>query len=69
MSIPHEFSIGGVYMPPILIAAFLGVIATSITTKLLNKYNLSKYFFYPPLVSIALLVIFTILFGVFVIPF
>jgi hypothetical protein len=69
MSIPHEFSIGGVYMPPILIAAFFGVIATSITTKLLNKYNLSKYFFYPPLVSIALLVIFTILFGVFVIPF
>ena len=29
--IPHEFSIGEVYMPPLLVAAFLGLIAAMLT--------------------------------------
>ncbi len=63
--IPHEFAIGGVFMPPLLVAALLGTVATIITARLLNRYRLSNYFFYPPLVFLALLVIYTVLIGTF----
>ena len=65
--IPHEFAIGEVYMPPLLVAAFLGLIAAMLTARLLNRYRLTRYFFYPPLVFIALTVIYTALIGNFVI--
>ena len=60
--VPHEFAIGGVLMPPMLIAALLGVIAAAITAHLLNRCRLSKYVFYPPLVLLALVIIYTVLF-------
>lgn len=65
--IPHEFAIGGVYLSPMLIAAFVGILGAMATTRLLNRYRLSKYFFYPPLVSLALMIIYTVLIGTFVI--
>ena len=65
--IPHEFAIGGVYMPPLLVAAMFGIIATVVTTRQLNRYWLSRYFFYPPLVSLALMIIYTVLIGTFII--
>ena len=64
---PHEFAIGGVYMPSLLIAAILGTIAAVVTARLLNRYRLSKYFFYPPLVFLALMIIFTVLIGTLII--
>ena len=64
---PHEFAIGGVYLPPLLIACILGVLAALVTARLLNRYRLSKYFYYPPLVFVALMVIYSVLFGTFVI--
>ena len=36
MPIPHEFAIGEVYMPTLIVAAFLGLIAAIITAHLLN---------------------------------
>jgi hypothetical protein len=66
--IPHEFAIGGVFMPPLLVASLFGAIAAVITIRLLNRYRLAKYFFYPPLVFIALAVIYTGLIGTFFIP-
>ena len=66
--IPKEFTIGGVYFPPLLIAAVLGVTAAVLTVMVLNRYRLSKYFFYPPLVFLALAVIYTGLIGTFFIP-
>ena len=68
MNIPCEFSIGGVYMPPILIAAILGTITAGVVAHILNRLRLSRYFFYPPLVFVAMVVIFTVLFGTIVIP-
>ena len=65
--IPHEFVICGVYMPPLLIAAILGTIAAVVTARLLNRYRLSRYFSYPPLVFVALAMIYTVLIGTFVI--
>lgn len=69
MFVPHELSIGEVFIPPLLVAGVLGVLAASITAKLLNKYRLSRYFFYPPLAMLALVAIYTVLFGWIVIPF
>jgi hypothetical protein len=68
MNVPSEFAIGGVYMPPLLVVGILAVIATSITARLLNRYRLSRYFFYPPAVFVALIVIYTVLIGTLVIP-
>ena len=64
---PSEFAIGGVYLPPMLIAAVFGIIAALLTARLLNRYRLSRYFFYPPLVFLALMVIYTLLIGEFII--
>lgn len=69
MLIPHEIHIGEVFIPPMLLAGILGVIAASITAKLLNRYRLSRYFFYPPLVFVALMVIYTIIIGWIIVPF
>ena len=66
--IPKEFTIGGIYFPPLLIAGILGVAAAVLTVILLNRYRLSRYFFYPPLVFVALAVIYTGLIGTFIIP-
>ncbi len=67
LPIPHEFAIGGVYLPPMLIAAILGVLAAIVSSRLLNRYRLSRHFFYPPLVMLAMMTIYTVLIGTFII--
>ena len=64
---PHEFAIGGVFMPPLLVASFLGTLAAVVTARTLNHYRLSRYLFYPPLVLLALMIIYTVLIGTFII--
>jgi len=66
--IPSEFVIGGVYFPPMLIAALLGTAAAWLTAQLLNRFRLSRFFAYPPLVLLALAVIYSVALGIFVIP-
>ncbi|MEA3274755.1 MAG: DUF1656 domain-containing protein [Pseudomonadota bacterium] len=66
--IPSEFVIGGVYFPPMLIAGIFGTVAAWLTAQLLNRYRLSRFFAYPPLVLLALAVIYTVVFGTFLIP-
>ncbi|WP_309384734.1 DUF1656 domain-containing protein [Cerasicoccus frondis] len=61
---PHEFSIGGVFMPPLFVAAWLGLIASIITAKILNRFRLARFFFYPPVVYLAMLVLYTLVIGV-----
>jgi hypothetical protein len=63
--IPHEFILGGVYVSPLLVAAVLGVMTATITARLLNRLRLSRYFFYPPLVFLALTVIYTVVIGTY----
>ena len=65
--IPHEFTFGGIFMPPLLIASLFGAIATAITFYLLTRYRLGRPFFYPPLVFLALMAIYTVLIGTFII--
>jgi hypothetical protein len=65
--IPHEIALGGVFMPPLLVASILGVIAAVVTARLLNRYRVSRYFYYPPLVFIALMAIYTVIIGTFIV--
>ena len=65
---PHEFAIGGVYFPPLLIAGILGVVAAWVTVMLLNRYRLSRFLYNPPLIFVALAIIYTGLIGTFLIP-
>ena len=69
MNIPAEFTIGGIYLPPLLMASVMGVITAVIVARLLNTYRWSKYFFYPPLVFVSMTTIFTMLYGMVLIPF
>jgi hypothetical protein len=39
-----------------------------LTARLLNRYRLTRYFFYPPLVFLALVAIYTTIIGTFIIP-
>lgn len=65
MPTPHEFVIGGVYMPPMLVAAFFGLLAALGSVKLINRFGLAKYFSHPPAVFLSLVVIYTIIIGTF----
>jgi len=66
--IPSEFAVGGVYMPPLLVAFVLGIVLATLTSQQLNRRRLSDRFFYPPLVYMAMAVIYTVVTGTFFIP-
>jgi energy-converting hydrogenase Eha subunit A len=66
--VPSEVNIFGVYLPPLLLAAILGTVAAVLSAYLLNRYRLSRFFYFPPLVFLALTAIYTSLIGTFVIP-
>ena len=66
--IPAEVNIFGVYFPPLLLAAILGVIGAALTAMVLNRYRLSRFFYYPPVIFLALAVIHTGLIGTIFIP-
>ena len=68
MRIPSEFAIGGVYMPPLLVAGVLGAVLAVATASWLNRTRLSRHFFYPPLVFVAMTVIYSVVIGTFFIP-
>ena len=66
--IPKEIDLVGIYLPPALAASILGVAAALLTALLLNRYRLSRFFSFPPLVFLGLAVIYTCLIGTFLIP-
>jgi len=66
--IPHEVHIGEVFFPPLLFDAALGLVAASITALLLNRFRMSRFFYHPSLVLIAMVVIYTGLFSILLFP-
>jgi hypothetical protein len=52
--LPTEFNLAGVYMPPLLVAAGLGLLLAVITAKLMNRYKLTDWFSNPSLVFVAM---------------
>jgi hypothetical protein len=68
-SMPSEFVLGGVYFSPLLIASILGVAIAWVITRLMNRFDLARFVWWPPLFFLALCVICIGLVGVFLIPF
>jgi hypothetical protein len=66
--IPHEIHLGEIFFPPMVLDAALGLAAASLTARLLNRFRVSRYFYHPPLVLIALTVIYTGLVSIFLVP-
>ena len=56
--IPSEFTLGGVYLPPLLPLGLLALAVTLLTARWLDRMRLSRHFFYPPLVFLCLIVIY-----------
>ena len=53
---------------PLLVASVLGILLATLTSQQLNRLRLSDRFFYPPLVYVAMAVIYTVVIGFFLIP-
>ena len=66
--IPRELYIGEVFFPPMLFDAGLGLMAATITARLSDRFRVSRYLYHPSLVLIALTVIYTGLFSIFLLP-
>ncbi|MEO1089667.1 MAG: DUF1656 domain-containing protein [Pseudomonadota bacterium] len=67
-AVPSELDVGGVFLPPLLIASLLGLGMAWASAHLLNRFRLSRWFAYPPSVFVALAVLYTIVIGTFVVP-
>lgn len=59
LAAPSEVSIGGVYMPPLLVSGVLGLFVAYCLARQLTKRRLSRHFAAPPLVFVALVIICT----------
>jgi len=66
--LPIEQSIAGIYISPVLTAGLLGVVIAWFITRLMNRLQLARYIWHPPLFFLALCVICTGFVGTFIIP-
>jgi hypothetical protein len=58
---PHELSIGDVYFSPVLAVIVLAFFASIITVGLLNKLKLSRWFYAPSYVFMAIMLLYMVL--------
>ena len=63
--VPREIALSDIYFPPLLVAALIGLVLTSMTVRLMNKLRWHRYFVCPPLVELSLTVIYTVLVSTF----
>ena len=66
--VPMEISFAGIYFPPVMLAILLGVILATIIARLLNKLNLTRFIWHPPLFFVAMSILFTRLVDLFILP-
>ena len=66
---PHELSIGDVYYSPFLLVVFLSFVATLVTVMALNKLKLTRYFYAPAYVFIAIMALYAVMIDAFWIQF
>ncbi len=66
---PHELSIGDVYFSPLLPAMLAAFFAALITVMVLNKLKLSRFFFAPAYVFIAIMTLYLVLIDAYWITF
>ncbi|BAF72297.1 DUF1656 domain-containing protein [Sulfurovum sp. NBC37-1] len=68
-SYPHELSLGDVYFSPILPVIFFAFLGAVVTVLILNKLKLSRFFYAPPYVFIAVMALYMVLIDAFWIKF
>ncbi|MHC4911342.1 MAG: DUF1656 domain-containing protein, partial [Planctomycetota bacterium] len=56
---------GGVYVPPALVVALLGLAAAWLASRIMNRTRLSRYVWNPPLALLAMWVLFSAIIGLF----
>ncbi len=66
---PHELAIGDVYIAPFLPALLAAFTATLVTVIILNKLKLSRFFYAPAYVFIAIMTLYLVLIDAFWIKF
>ena len=65
---PKEIAIGDIYLPPLLVAALLGLICTSLSVRLLNRFRWFRHIVSPPLVELSLTILYTLFIGTLFFP-
>jgi hypothetical protein len=66
--IPAELSLNGVFVPPWLLAALLGLLLAMVLARLANWTGVSRFVWHPPLFFAALVVVCTVLVGSTLVP-
>ncbi|GAL34328.1 hypothetical protein JCM19240_1236 [Vibrio maritimus] len=65
---PHEITIGEIYIPPFLLVISLSYIATHFVTATFAKFNVYRYLAYPAIADISLFILMSLIIGL-LIPF
>jgi len=66
---PHEIAISDVYISPIIIVLFVGFFLAVFTIFVLNKLKISKYFYAPSYVFLAIYTLYILLIDHYFIKF
>ena len=61
--VPSEFTIAEVYLPPLLVATFFGIVAAELTSRWMNRRRLTRYIVQPSLVFLSMTAIYTVIIG------
>jgi len=64
-SFPHELSIGDVYFSPLLPALFFAFLAALVTVMIMNKLKVSRWFYAPSYVFLAIMTLYLVLIDTF----
>jgi hypothetical protein len=68
-SYPHELAAGDVYFSPLLPVLFFAFLGAVVTVIILNKLKLSRWFYAPPYVFIAIMALYMVAIDCFWIKF
>ena len=66
---PHELRVSDVYFSPVLPVVVLAFLGALVTVLIMNKLKLSRFFYAPQYVFIAIMVLYMILIDAFWIKF
>jgi len=66
---PHELALGDVYYSPLLLVILLSFLAAVVTVFILNKLKLSRFFYAPSYVFVAIMGLYVVLIDTFWIKF
>lgn len=65
---PRELELRGIYLPPLLPATILGLLAAWFTAQQLSRLGYARHFEQPLLAFLAITIIYTVLFATLLFP-